>query len=126
MQLRGFVGPSYTLQSTDIECQRTLNLYPQVDESGVGKNVAALLSTPGLVLKWTLAATPRALFVTANAGRLFAVVNTKLVEMFANGTTVERGTLLSSGFDRVGIWDNNANLLMLVTSRARRARRTFC
>jgi hypothetical protein len=114
VKLNGFIGPSYTLQSPDIECQRTLNLYPQIDESGVGKNVAALLSTPGLVVKWNLAATPRALFCTANAGRLFAVVNTKLVEMFANGTTVDRGTILSSGVGRVGIMDNNANLLMLV------------
>jgi hypothetical protein len=57
MKQVGFVGPSYTQQSLNVDAQRTLNLYPEMDERGTGKNqeVAALVSTPGLRLVSTVA-----------------------------------------------------------------------
>lgn len=112
MQLIGFIGPSYTLQSTAIEAQRCVNLYPQMDESGVGKNVAALISTPGLKLFCSLGSSPVRGMITTSQGRVFAVSFTTLYEIFANGTRVNRGTL-STQVGRVGIADNGA-LLMLV------------
>ena len=42
------VGQSYHLQDWAIDCQRTLNLYPQVIESGNTQSVSALLPTEGL------------------------------------------------------------------------------
>lgn len=48
MEYAGFIGPTYQVQSQSADVQRCINLYPQPDESGVGKSRAILLSTPGL------------------------------------------------------------------------------
>ncbi|EMI9072077.1 hypothetical protein RH602_003833, partial [Acinetobacter baumannii] len=42
-----FVGQSYHLKDWSVDCQRTLNLYPQSVESGNAPQVSALLPTPG-------------------------------------------------------------------------------
>ena len=111
-QLTGFIGPSYTLQSTNIQCQRTVNLYPQIDESGTGKNVASLLGTPGLRLFATLDVNPMRGMITTSKGRLFVITYQTLWEVMQDGSKVNRGTLTSSaGF--VGIADNG-QVLMLV------------
>jgi hypothetical protein len=112
MQLNGFIGPSYTLQSTAIECQRSINLYPQTDESGVGKNIAALIGTPGLKLFCNLSGNPiRALFTTAK-GRVFAVSFTSLYELNADGSNTVRGALMTQA-GRVGIADNGSELMIV-------------
>ena len=41
-----FVGQSYHLKDWAVDCQRTLNLYPQSVESGNAPQVSALLPTP--------------------------------------------------------------------------------
>lgn len=50
MKFQGFVGPSYKLDSVNVDAQRCVNLYPELIESGFGKEgqVAYLKSTPGL------------------------------------------------------------------------------
>lgn len=112
MQLKGFIGPAYTLQSTNINAQRCVNLYPQMDESGTGKNVACLLGTPGLVTFCEIGDKPVRGIITSSTGRVFAAADTKLWEILGDGTKVDRGTLTSSaGF--VSIADNGS-LLMLV------------
>jgi len=114
VELTGFIGGAYKLQSASINCQRCVNLYPQLDESGTGKNVAALLGTPGTTLFATLDAAKhpvRGMLATAK-GRLFAVTFTTLWEVMSNGTAVNRGTLLTSnGF--VGIADNGQQLMLV-------------
>lgn len=49
-RFKGFVGPSYLLRNIRFDCQRCINMYPEVDESNYGKNaeVAQLTRTPGL------------------------------------------------------------------------------
>ena len=42
-----FIGPAYTLRSKNLDAQRCINLYPEVDQHG-GKNTVALVGTPGL------------------------------------------------------------------------------
>lgn len=44
----GFVGPGYTPHSINADSQRTVNLYPEKVESGIGKNSFTLIGTPGL------------------------------------------------------------------------------
>jgi hypothetical protein len=110
-KLNGFIGPSYTLQSTNIDAQRAINLYAQMDESGVGKNIAALLSTPGLRLFCNVGTVPRGLWVTS-AGRVFVVENVNLWELNADGTKTARGTLTSSA-GYVGIADNGTQLMLV-------------
>jgi hypothetical protein len=115
MQLKGFVSGAYKLQSTNINCQRCVNLYPQMDESGTGKNIASLLGTPGLRLFATLDAglhPVRGMLTTSKDGRLFAVTSTTLWEVMADGTTSNRGTLNSSA-GYVGIADNGSQLMLV-------------
>src|ERR1044071_8898161 len=47
----GFIGPSYKLRSSNADSQRCVNMYPEINELGTGKNqeIASLISTPGLV-----------------------------------------------------------------------------
>lgn len=56
MKFQGFVGPSYKLDSVNVDCQRSVNMYPEVIESGNGKEAATvyLKSTPGLVHELTI------------------------------------------------------------------------
>lgn len=50
MRFPGFIGPAYTLKSVNVDCQRCVNLYPEINENGKGKadEIAWLKSTPGL------------------------------------------------------------------------------
>lgn len=50
MKFPGFIGPAYTLRSVNVDCQRCINLFPEFNELGTGKEneVAALYPTPGL------------------------------------------------------------------------------
>lgn len=85
-----FIGPTYQSRSVNVDCQRTVNLYPELVESGNGKNTAALYGTPGLSLFTTLPYGPvRGLW--ANEYRLFAVGGSRLYEVFAGGSFVDRG-----------------------------------
>lgn len=112
MKLPGFIGGAYKLRSTSIDCQECINLYPEMDESGVGKNVASLLRTPGLRLFANLGAdVVRGMLFTA-AGRMFAVTKTTLWEVDAAGNATNRGTLNSSaGF--VGMADNGQQVMLV-------------
>lgn len=111
-KLNGFIGPAYQVQSTNIECQRTVNLYPQLDETGVGKNIAALLSTPGLELFTNIGTVARGFYTTSESNRVFAVENTNLWELFADGSKTNRGTLsTSAGF--VGMADNGLQMMLV-------------
>lgn len=113
MELNGFIGPSYTVQSTAIECQRTLNLFPQIDESGVGRNVAALIATPGLKLFSNTGIDPSRGMITTSTGRVFAVAGTGVYEIFlAGGRSLIRGNLLTK-VGRVGIADNGQQLMIV-------------
>ncbi len=112
MELNGFIGPTYTLQSTNADCQRTLNLYPQMDESSVGKNVAALFSTPGLKLFANLGNFPCRAMLTTSRGRVFVICGATLFELFADGTHANRGTLLTQS-ERAGIADNGRQLMIV-------------
>lgn len=50
MKFTGFIGPTYNLKSVNVDCQRCINLYPEIIESGTGKegNILYYKSTPGL------------------------------------------------------------------------------
>lgn len=50
MKFQGFIGPSYTLDSVNVDCQRAVNIFAEKIESGAGKEgqVAYYNSTPGL------------------------------------------------------------------------------
>ena len=43
-----FIGPSYALRSVTADCQKTVNLYPDINEVQQGKANVFLMGTPGL------------------------------------------------------------------------------
>ena len=116
MEYPGFVGPSYTLQNVSAECQRTINLYPQTDETGLGKNKVILVSTPGLKqFSYLGVNTPvRGIFAASN-GRVFAVSGLTFFELFIDGTMLNWGTLaLSSDVNSLVSMDDNGLVIFMV------------
>lgn len=95
MRFVGFIGPSYTLQSVNVDCQRCINLYPEMDELGTGNEseVASLVSTPGLRLLSTLPTGPVRGTFTDSTGQLWVVGGNILyqIDSLFNATAI--GTL---------------------------------
>lgn len=87
----GFIGPGYTSQSRIADVERTVNWYPEKIESGIGKVDWALYPVPGFVEVLELEDAPVRGLYSLN-GRTFAVSGTKLYEILADWTAVERGT----------------------------------
>lgn len=85
------VGPSNVQRSIPFDTQRTINLYPVLDQQG--KEVSALYGTPGLVLFATCGVGPvRGEFASTN-GRAFVVANSILYEVNSAGVATQRGAL---------------------------------
>lgn len=110
----GFIGPSYTLRSVSVDCQRCINLYPELNEIGTGKEkeVAALVATPGLSLLVTLPGGVVRGVYTASNGRLFAVGGNKFYELSSSFVATEIGTIASSS-GQVSMADNGIDLVLV-------------
>lgn len=112
MRFPGFIGPSYVSQSVNVDCQRCVNLYPEMNDLGTGKEreVASLVSTPGLRLLLTLPESPvRGIHAAAN-GDLFAVAGNKFYKISSGWVATELGSLsTSTGF--VSMADNGIQVM---------------
>jgi len=65
---QGLIGPSYTLRTANYDAQRTINMFPEMNELQTGKEqeVAQLVSVPGQILVDMLPKSPiRALYFTS-------------------------------------------------------------
>lgn len=80
MKLDGFIGPAYTLDSVQVDAQRCVNLYPEVIESGKGKEgqVAYLKSTPGIEKLLEVGSGPIRMIHTDSIGRAFIASGSKM------------------------------------------------
>lgn len=103
------VGQSYHLENWSVDCQRTLNLFPQVVESGNAPQVAALLPTAGLVKKFEFDSYIRGMY--AMSDRFFVVAGQKLLSIKADNTVKELGEV--SGIGRVYFADNSVQLMIV-------------
>lgn len=114
MQQVGFIGPGYTLRSVNVDCQRTVNLFPQLNELGTGKNreIAALVRTPGLVRLATLGVGPSRAMHAASNGRSFALSGDKLYEISTPSSPILRGTI-ATGTGTASIADNGVQLIVV-------------
>lgn len=114
MRLTGFIGPSYVARSVNFDCQRCINLYPELNEIGTGKEreVACLVSTPGLATFVNLGDGPTRGSYVASNGRAFVASGDKLFEIFADGTSLEIGSLLTE-LGHVSISDNGIHLFVV-------------
>jgi len=92
----GFIGPSNTLRSRNVNAERTINWYVEAAGPGAPKVASWLVPTPGVRPFVVLDNGPvRGLF--AQDGRMFAVGGSSLYEVFASHTVINRGTALADG-----------------------------
>lgn len=105
-----FVGQAYTGRSLNVNAQRCVNLYPEIDGAD-GKNVLALHGTPGLALFATVGSSAmRSMDVIGS--KMYVVSFNKFYEVLANATTTEKGTLLTS-IGRVSIANNGTQVMIV-------------
>src|SRR2546421_12437753 len=92
----GFIGPSYTSRSVNIDAQRCVNLYPELDELGTGAEheIAALVGSPGLTKLATAGLGPCRGLYYSSVGRSFMVSGKTLYEITAPVTPSAMGTLV--------------------------------
>ncbi|MEW7119956.1 packaged DNA stabilization protein [Acinetobacter nosocomialis] len=102
-----FVGPSYHMKDWAVDCQRTLNLYPQSVESGNAPQVSALLPTPGLIAKYELNGAVRGIYTLPEG--MLAVVGSKL--FLLKNEAVEIGNVY--GNNLVKFADNRIDVLII-------------
>jgi hypothetical protein len=110
----GFIGPSYTAASVNVDCQRAVNLFPEMNELGTGKEreVADLVSTPGLILLLTLPEGPvRGLWYASN-GELYAVGGRYLYRISDAWVATELGSLNTST-GPVSMADNGLHVMLV-------------
>jgi hypothetical protein len=116
MRFRGFIGPSYTLRSKAVDCQRCVNLYPEMDEMHTGKEqeVAALVSTPGLLLLTTLGTGPIRGIYASTTGTTLAVSGSQVYRLDSgsswSGTLV--GTI-GTASGAVSMADNGNQIILV-------------
>ncbi len=114
MRFPGFIGPSHTLSSPNLDRQRTVNLYPEINELGTGKEreVAALIPTPGLTELLELPTSPLRATYTDSTGQLFAVGGNKLYTVDSLWAETEIGTL-STNVGPVSFADNGEHVILV-------------
>lgn len=114
MRFQGFIGPSYTLQSVNIDCQRCINMYPETDESGRGKEgeVMSLVTRPGLSSVVTIANTPLRGLYAATDGLLYAVGGNTLYKISSAYAATSIGTL-DTNSGTVSFADNGTTLFVV-------------
>ena len=109
----GFVGPSYGLQSVSADCQRCVNLFPQLSEIGASEagEMGALFRTPGLTLLATIGTGPIRGLYTASNGTLYCVSGSGLYQVSPAWIGTLLGTL-SSTSGVVQFADNGVQLVV--------------
>ena len=113
-RIPGFISGSYTLRQWQAECQRCLNLYPEMDEMGTAANQekGILTSTPGLTLLGAIGTGPiRGLF-PASDGNLYCVSGKGLYQVSSSWAGTLLGPLGTSA-GRVQFSDNGAQLCVV-------------
>lgn len=109
-----FIGPSYTMQSVNVDCQRCVNLFPELNALGTGKDgeIAALVPTPGLRTLLTLPKNVTRGCWTASNGELYWVASSKLYKITSSFIATEIGTLnTDSGY--VSMSDNGVQVVIV-------------
>ena len=115
MRIPGAIGPSYTLSTIPLDCQESINFFPEMDEMGTGKDQSpgALVSRPGLTKVCNLPQGPvRGLWRESSSGRVFAVGGNGLYEISSTWNTTLLGTLGTS-FGTVSMSDNGVQLMIV-------------
>lgn len=83
MRFKGFIGPAYTLKSVNVDAQRCVNLFPEMNEMGAGKEseIASLISTPGLLKISNVGFGPIRLVHLDPLNKIFVVSGSEMFKM---------------------------------------------
>ena len=81
----GFVGPTYSSESSHADAQRCVNWFVEIDESGAGVSPLMLYDREGMSVFANLPGENAVLSITTLNGRTFAI-GANLWEIFADGT----------------------------------------
>ena len=115
MRFKGFVGPTYPIASLNVECQRTINIYPEIDElhTAADGEIGSLIGTPGTRLLCTPGSGPiRATYTTASGGLLIVVSGREVYTISSAWVPTLIGTIGTfSGL--VGISDNGVQVIIV-------------
>lgn len=116
-RLPGFIGPTYQSASLSADAQRTLNLLPELCESGGGgKNKYTFIRRPGLAAFGTAGSGPiRCMW--AGDERLFVVSGSTLYEVSSGGVATSRGSV-GGGSAAAEIHTNGTQLLIVAGGSA--------
>lgn len=100
-----FIGSGYIGRSTSFESSRSVNLYPELSTDPSGKDVAALIGTPGTELFSELGTSTVRSF-HAFAGLLFVVAANTLYSVNGDGTLINMLGTLQTSSGPVSMSDN--------------------
>ncbi len=114
MNFQGFIGPSYTLDSVEIDAQRCVNWYLKANELGKGKNAQtfSLIQCPGLKKLLTVGNGPIRGCYRASNGFFYVVSGDELYYIDKNFTSLPVGKLLTSTGE-VDFADNGKTLVVV-------------
>lgn len=91
--LPGFIGATYQSMSPAADAEDTINWIPAIEESPGAEARVVFDPSPGLDEFCTLADSPVRGVALAPGGRVFFCAGAKVYEVFADGTSAERGTV---------------------------------
>lgn len=105
-----FIGPSFLGKSTNVNAQRCVNLYPQID-NGEAKNVIALYGTPGMTKKVALATTGKVRGMIQVDDYLYAVCDNTFYVIDSDYNATAKSTSIS-GTGQVSMAENTLNIFI--------------
>lgn len=110
-----FIGPSYQARAVNLDAQRCVNLYPEMDESGQGKTIASLNGTPGLRHLMFLPGVGgcRGLYGIPSSGRVFAIRGNTVSEIFFGWGAEVVGHLTGTRTGPLSMIDNGRQLCIV-------------
>ena len=129
MQQVGFIGPSYTMRSVNVDCQRCVGWYPEINELGTGKDheIASLVQAPGLKYidnginqPGMFARSSNRGMYLSSTGRIFTVVGESLRELSNDPNAFPVGTYCATyaatfakTSGQVSMTDNGTQLIIV-------------
>jgi len=111
-----FVGGAYQARSRAFDCQRCVNLYPELSGSGTSRSVAMLVGTPGLALWQTIGTGPIRAVLRFTPALAIVVSGAGVYRVTTAGAATLIGNI-SGGLSPVSM-ASNGTLVMLVTGAA--------
>ena len=114
VRFAGLVGPTYSLRSRNVDVQRCVNLYPEVNElkTAAAGEIGSLISVAGKRLLATLGAGPIRGTYPTSTGKFAVVSGNGLYLVQPDWTYTLEGTL-GTITGNVGIADNGTQLIVV-------------